>query len=206
MEPKNKMILRNVAILLFDDVEVLDFAGPFEVFSVASELNDYKPFRVMTVAAEKRVVVAKNGLSVNPEHAVNACPNAEIVIIPGGIGSKQVIQDERIIAWVQKAAQEAEFVLSVCTGSRILAKAGLLDGKPATSHHEAFENLRELAPQVDWQEGDWRETRFIDNGNIITAGGISAGIDMSLYVVSKLLGRDKARATADYMEYNAAGL
>lgn len=200
------MILRNVAILLFDDVEVLDFAGPFEVFSVTSELNDYKPFRVMTVAAEKRVIVAKNGLSLNPEHALDSNPSAEIVIIPGGIGSKQAMQDERIIRWVQQMAHEAEYVLSVCTGARILAKAGLLDGQAATTHHEALENVREAAPNVLWHDGDWRETRFIDNGKIMTAGGISAGIDMSLYLVGKLLGRDKARATADYMEYIAAGL
>ncbi|TAE28791.1 MAG: DJ-1/PfpI family protein [Candidatus Kapaibacterium sp.] len=201
------MILRNVAILLFDDVEVLDFAGPFEVFSVASELNEYKPFRVMTVAPEKRVVVAKNGLSLNPEHALNSNPTAEIVVIPGGIGSKQAMQDERVIQWVQKMAVEAEYVLSVCTGARILAKAGLLDGLPATTHHEALESVRELTPQVEWRaDGDWRETRFVDTGKIITAGGISAGIDMSLYLVGKLLGRDKARATAEYMEYDAQGL
>ncbi len=207
MEAKNKMILRNVAILLFDDVEVLDFAGPFEVFSVASELNEYKPFRVMTVAPEKRVVVAKNGLSLNPEHALNSNPTAEIVVIPGGIGSKQAMQDERVIQWVQKMAVEAEYVLSVCTGARILAKAGLLNGLPATTHHEALENVRELAPQVEWRaDGDWRETRFVDTGKIITAGGISAGIDMSLYLVGKLLGRDKARATAEYMEYDAKSL
>jgi transcriptional regulator GlxA family with amidase domain len=206
MLPNNEMQLRNVAILLFDDMRALDFIGPFEVFSIASELNAYKPFRMMTVAAEKRVIVARNGLSINPEHAINSNPMAEIVIIPGGIGTKQAMLDESVIAWVQAVATQAEYVLSVCTGARILAKAGLLDGLRATTHHEALESLRELAPKADWQETDWLETRFIDNGKVITSGGVSAGIDMSLHVVSKLLGRDKARATADYMEYEAKGL
>jgi transcriptional regulator GlxA family with amidase domain len=114
--------------------------------------------------------------------------------------------DERILTWVRKMTAEAEFVLSVCTGARILAKAGVLDGLTATSHHEAFDDLRELAPNVNWKDGDWQETRFVDNGNIITSGGVTAGIDMSLYVVSKLLGRDKTRVVAEYMEYEASFL
>jgi transcriptional regulator GlxA family with amidase domain len=112
------------------------------------------------------------------------------------------MMSDSVITWLQTTASTAELVISVCTGARILAKAGLLDGLQATTHHEALADIRELAPTARWVEGDWQDTRFVDNGQIITAGGISAGIDASLHVIARLLGRDKARATAEYMEYD----
>ncbi len=201
MQPRD-LERRNVAILLFDDVEVLDFAGPFEVFSVTAELNAYKPFLVYTCAEEERTITTRNGLSIVPAHTLANAPKPDIVIVPGGIGSKTAMMSDAIIAWLQTAASTAELVISVCTGARILAKAGLLDGLEATTHHEALADIRELAPTARWVEGDWQDTRFVDNGQIITAGGISAGIDASLHVIARLLGRDKARATAEYMEYD----
>lgn len=193
---------RNVAILLFDDVEVLDFAGPFEVFSVTAELNAYKPLLVYTVAEEQRTITAKNGLRVIPDYTLHEAPKPDIIVIPGGIGSKTVITRPKVIAWLQNASREAELTISVCTGARILAKAGLLEGLHATTHQAALEDMRQMAPTTTWADGDWQDTRFVDNGHIITAGGISAGIDASLHVIAKLLGRDKARATAEYMEYD----
>lgn len=183
---------------MFDDVEVLDFAGPFEVFSVAAELNkDDRPFAVLTVAEHLAAVSARNGLSINPDCTISDCPPPDILIVPGGIGTRKLIDNSAVIDWIKDCAPTAELVLSVCTGSMLLAKAGLLEGVRATTHHLALDLLQELAPNTTVVS----DRRFVDNGKIITSGGIAAGIDMSLYVVSKILGRAAAEKTAEYMEY-----
>ena len=192
------MPTRNVAILMFDDVEVLDFAGPFEVFSVTSELNkSNRPFAVSTVAEHPSAINARNGLSINPDCTIFNCPPPDILIVPGGLGTRKLIDNLAVINWIKDCAQTVELVLSVCTGSLLLAKAGLLEGLAATTHHRALDLLRELAPNTNIIENQ----RFVDNGKIITSGGIAAGIDMSLYVVSKLLGTAQAEQTAEHMEY-----
>ena len=192
------MPTRNVAILMFDDVEVLDFAGPFEVFSVTSELNkSNRPFAVSTVAEYPSAINARNGLSINPDCTIFNCPPPDILIVPGGLGTRKLIDNLAVINWIKDCAQTVELVLSVCTGSLLLAKAGLLEGLAVTTHHRALELLRELAPNTTIIENQ----RFVDNGKIITSGGIAAGIDMSLYVVSKLLGTAQAEKTAEHMEY-----
>lgn len=188
---------RNVAILLFDDVEVLDFAGPFEVFAVTSELNDYEPLKVYTVAEDNQPIRARNGLSVNPDYGFEDCPPPDILIVPGGEGTRGVMKNQTALDWVKASSQEAEMTLSVCTGALVLGVAGLLDGLAATTHHENFELLRKIAPKATVREAD----RFVDNGKVITSGGISAGIDMSLHVIWRLLGEEQARRTAEYMEY-----
>ena len=192
------MSKRNVAILVFNDVEVLDFAGPFEVFSVTSELNNYKYFDAYTVAEKLRAITTVNGLSVNPRYCFADCPRPNILIIPGGVGSRVAMNNPHVIEWVKASSQQAEIVLSVCSGARILAKSGLLDGLAATTHHEVIEHLRELAPTVTIREN----LRFVDAGKIMTSGGISAGIDLSFHVVHKLLGEETTAKTARYMEYN----
>ena len=192
------MTKRNVAIFIFDEVEVLDFAGPFEVFSVTSELNNYEPFNVFTVAEKPGAITTVNGLSVNPQYSFADCPRPDILILPGGVGSRAAANNARVLEWVKASFQQAEMVFSVCSGARILAKSGLLDGLEATTHHEVIEELRGLAPTAVIQEN----ARFIDNGRIMTSAGISAGIDLSLHVVSKLLGEALARKTAHYMEYD----
>jgi transcriptional regulator GlxA family with amidase domain len=189
--------LRNVAILIFDEVEVLDFAGPFEVFSVTGRTRDVKPFNVYTVAEHKGEVLARNSLSVNPRCTIHDCPPADVVVIPGGWGTRSAMNNPAIINWIRHVAGEAELVLSVCTGALLLAKAGLLDGHEATTHHMQLELLAQTAPAATVL----RARRYVDSGKIITAGGISAGIDMSLHVVARLLGTDAARETARYMEY-----
>ena len=192
------MATRNVAIFMFDDVEVLDFAGPFEVFSVTSELSKGdRPFAVSTVVEHPGAVNARNGLSVNPNCTISDCPPPDILIVPGGQGTRKLIDNSAVINWIKKSAVDAELVLSVCTGALLLAKAELLEGLKATTHHGAFDLLRELAPNTTIIENQ----RFVDNGKIITSGGIAAGIDMSLYVVAKLLGTAQAEQTAEHMEY-----
>lgn len=191
------MSRKRVAILLFDDVEVLDFAGPFEVFSVTDELNGYTKFDVYTVAAVKKPVTARNDLSVNPDYSSQDAPLPDILIIPGGKGTRPVLKHAGIIDWVKTCAVQAELILSVCSGALVLAKAGLLEQLKATTHHEVFETLAALAPNTEIV----RKQRFVDNGKVVTSAGITAGIDMSLYIIERLEGREIAEKTAAYMEY-----
>ena len=192
------MIKRNLAILIFDNVEVLDFAAPFEVFAVTSELNNSQPFYVFLVAETQRTFKAVNGLQVVPNYEISNCPNPDILVVPGGVGTRTQMNDQKLINWIQKVSEQAELVMSICTGARLLAKAGLLDGLEITTHHEAYDELRQLVPTAIVNE----RKRYIDQDKILTTGGISAGIDGSLYVVDKLLGQEIARKTAIYMEYD----
>lgn len=188
---------RHVAILIFDEVEVLDFCGPFEVFAVTGRSEPEPPFRVLTVAAEMRPILARNGLSVNPQATLADCPPADVLVVPGGWGTRREMHNASLVDWIRRRAAEAELVLSVCTGALILGQAGLLDGLQATTHSGAIDLLRESAPKCSVQPGK----RFVDNGQIITSAGISAGIDASLHVVARLLGTPVAEETARYMEY-----
>ncbi|MCG8608374.1 DJ-1/PfpI family protein [bacterium] len=193
---------KNVAILIFDDVEVLDFCGPFEVFSVAGRRDNSDLFNVYTVAESSNPVFARNKLSVNPSFTLDDLPKPDILIVPGGYGTRREMHNSKLVQWVRERAAEAEMVLSVCTGALLLAKAELLTGLKATTHHGALDLLKEVAPNTEVI----RE-RFVDNGKVILSAGISAGIDTSLYVVEKLHGRERAVETAEYMEYDwrAAG-
>ena len=187
---------RSLAILLFDEVEVLDFCGPFEVFSITGRNEDPRPFRVFTVA-ESATIRARNGLSVNPDYSLEACPDPDILVVPGGMGTREQIQNERLITWIKEKAPECELVLSVCTGALLLGQAALLENLEATTHHGAFDLLRRVAPNASVLEG----RRYVDTGRIVTSAGIAAGIDMSLHVVGRLLGSGAAAATARHMEY-----
>jgi transcriptional regulator GlxA family with amidase domain len=190
-------VKRTVAILLFDEIEVLDFAGPFEVFAVTDELSDHELFKVVTVAPEKKAIRARNGLSVNPDHSLADCPRPDILIVPGGFGTRALLKKQVVLDWTNTINATAEIVASVCTGSLVLGRAGLLDGLKATTHHACFNLLREHAPRTTVVETD----RFIDNGRILTAAGISAGIDLSLHLVARLHGAAIAIKTARHMEY-----
>lgn len=189
--------MRNVAIMIFDDVEALDFCGPFEVFSVANHFAA-TPFNVYLIAPEQRPILARHGLKVIPDYDLANAPPPDILLLPGGRGARPLLHNEAVIAYVQEQAGRTERLLSVCTGAFLLAKAGLLAGLQATTHHTAFETLAELAPSATLV----RDVKYVDNGPIVLAGGISAGINMSLYVVSQLTDLDTAQKTANYMEYD----
>jgi transcriptional regulator GlxA family with amidase domain len=189
---------RNVAIFIFDEVEVLDFCGPFEVFSVTGRRDGLEPFQVRLVAEEMRPVIARNNFSVNPHCTFADCPPPDVLLVPGGFGTRREMRNRAAVEWVKSAAPRAELVLSVCTGALVLAKAGLLDGLTATTHFGALDLLAEVAPNTAVD----RARRFVDNGRVITSAGISAGIDMSLHVVARLLGEEQAEETARYMEYD----
>jgi transcriptional regulator GlxA family with amidase domain len=188
---------RNVAILLFDEVEVLDFAGPFEVFAVTDELSGYQSFNVYTVAENPATIRARNGLKLLADHTGESAPQPHVLIVPGGFGTRALLKRPSIIEWIRTRAKRAEIVASVCTGALVLAKAGLLDGLDVTTHAENLEDLRALAPTARVHGN----RRFHDHGHIATAAGISAGIDFSLHLVARLHDVATAEATARYMEY-----
>jgi transcriptional regulator GlxA family with amidase domain len=190
---------RNLAILIFDEVEVLDFCGPFEVFGVTGVRDQgERPFHVYTVAEKAGPVLARNGLSVNPGFTFANCPPPDILLVPGGQGTRREIHNESLVNWVKAQAGRVELLLSVCTGALILAQAGLLDGLSATTHFLAFDELRALAPNTAL----CRDERYVDNGKIVLSAGVSAGIDMALYVVGRLLGEERANETARYIQYD----
>ena len=189
---------RTVAILLFDDVEVLDAAGPFEVFAVTDELSGYQLFQVQTVALVPGSVRARNGLQFVPDHTLESAPAPDILIVPGGSGSRALLQKPDLLDWLRYHAQRAEVVASVCTGARLLARAGLLDGLSATTHYENIAELAALAPAATLVA----DRRFVDHGRIATSAGIAAGIDLSLHLVARLHGPATAEKTARYMEYH----
>lgn len=191
------MPTRTLAILLFDEVEVLDFCGPFEVFSVANRFTDSPAFTVLTVAEKAGPIRTRGGLSVNPHHRLADFPQPELLLVPGGQGTRQEMHNAALIDWIRQTASKSELVLSVCTGALLLARAGLLDGLQATTHHGAIDLLRRTAPETVVHA----DRRFVDNGRVICSAGIAAGIDMSLHVVGRLLGPEVAAKTAKQMEY-----
>lgn len=190
--------MKTVTLLLFPDVEVLDFAGPFEVFSVASEVRQPAPFRVITVADGASPVAAVGGLNVAPHFNLATAPQADVLIIPGGKGSRPAMREAKILDWVARQADKAEVVASVCTGALILGKLGLLDGLAATTHAGAIGELRAVSDKIDVRPA----ARFIDNGKYLTSGGITAGIDMSLYLLKRLTDQQLVDLVVEEMEYD----
>lgn len=188
----------NVGIFLFNDIELMDFAGPYEVFSVTSELNNYELFNVFTVSQKGRDIKSVNGLRILPDYSFNNHPPIDILIIPGGVGTKSEMQKEEVLDWIKRNYESSEITMSVCSGARLLGKLGLLDDLECTTHHEVIEHLQEIAPKAIIRENK----RFVDNGRLLTSAGISAGIDLSLYIVEKIYGADITNKTIVYMEYN----
>jgi transcriptional regulator GlxA family with amidase domain len=193
---------RTVGILVFPKVEVLDFCGPFEVFSVTRLSEDRRreepsPYEVVLVAEQAGIVVATGGLKVIADHTLEECPRLDVLVVPGGWGTRQEISNERLIRWIAERAQQVATVASVCTGSLLLGAAGLLDGRRATTHWRVLEWMKELFPAVQVIG----EQHVVEEGDVITSAGIAAGIDMALRVVARQHGEAVARATARHMEY-----
>ncbi|GGH58157.1 AraC family transcriptional regulator [Paenibacillus silvae] len=188
---------RNVALFIFEQVEPLDFAGPFEVFISGS--NRGQDFNVYTVAEMEGPIQALGGLSINPAYTIHNCPDPDILVIPGGWGSRKEMNNETITSWVRDVSNDVEILLSVCTGALILAKAYVLDGLKVTTNRLAMKELREIIPASTEIIED---IRYVDNGKIVLSAGISAGMDAALYVVERLLGEERAIQTANIMEYD----
>ena len=189
-----------IGILVFPEVEVLDFAGPFEVFSVASriarsEIGVDSPFRISIVSASGDMVMARHGLGVRPHVGFNAAPQFDLLLVAGGVVD-QPLGDPATLAWIAQQDRGAALTASVCTGAFILAKAGLLDGLQATTHWDDVAGMRAMFPKVEVIE----DVAYVDQGRIVTSAGISAGIGMSLHLVGRILGLAMARATARRMQ------
>jgi transcriptional regulator GlxA family with amidase domain len=184
----------NFAIVLFPDVEELDFAGPLEVFGMASRLL-WRDWRVFTVA-EEPVVRAVSGLTVQVDHTFHDAPPADVVIVPGGFGTRPGMDNEKLIGYIKRAGESAAWVTSVCTGAFLLHRAGFLQGKRATTHWASRAELAKLGGT------DVVEERWVHEGNVITAAGVSAGIDGALYLVGQLKSPRDARNLQKMIEYD----
>jgi transcriptional regulator GlxA family with amidase domain len=198
----------NVGILIFDGVEVLDFAGPYEVFSrtrttpgpEARRSDESAPFRVFTVARTRDTVRATGGLGVVPDHDFAGAPSLDLLVVPGGFGTRPLLEDRETLDWIRRRAAAAGQVASVCTGALLLAKVGLLAGRRATTHFNALDLLGSLDPTITVERG----VRFVEDG-IVTSAGVAAGIDMSFQLVARRCGRVVAEETARYIEYPWVG-
>jgi transcriptional regulator GlxA family with amidase domain len=192
-----------VGIFVFDNVEVLDFAGPYEVFTTASRMNardDSKTpllFNVFTIGQTVSSFRARAGLRIFPDHDFSHHPQIDVLIIPGGVVAAELAKPE-VTEWIADRSARSKLTASVCTGAFLLAKAGLLDGKLATTHWEDIDDLMTMFPSVKVKA----DQRWVDEGPIITSAGISAGIDMSLHLVERLAGRALATRTARQLEFD----
>lgn len=205
MNPENGKT--RVGILIFDNVEVLDFAGPFEVFSrtrlvpgpESRRSEESAFFQVFTVAKRREPITATGGLVVTPTYSFEDAPGIDLLVVPGGFGTRPLLQDEETLDWIRRTAAAARRVTSVCTGALLLGRIGLLDGKRATTHWAALDLLESVAPAASVD----RVQRVIDagDGRIVTSAGVASGIDMAFHLVETLCGREVADETARYIEY-----
>jgi transcriptional regulator GlxA family with amidase domain len=195
-----------VGILLFDEVELLDFAGPYEVFSTANfPGTGDRAFTVQTLSQKGEIVTSRNGLKVLPDGSMrDGCggsdaPEFDLLIVPGGYGAEVVeIDNPVLIDWIRSQSERTPTTASVCTGAFLLAQAGLLSGREATTHWKRIEILQKRFPDVRVREG----ITYVDTGDVVTSGGVAAGIAMSLHLVERYLGRETALETARDMEYH----
>ena len=191
-----------VGIILFDDIEILDFCGPFEVFSTTRRDEERRreepsPFAVKLVSENGGTVTTSGGMRVIADYSFGDCPPLDFLCVPGGWGTRREAKNPAMLAWLRDRAPRVELLAAVCTGSMLLGFAGLLDGRRATTHWRS----------LDWMTGSFprttvvRDEHVVDDGNLVTCAGISAGIDMTLHVVRSYCGEAVARATARHMEY-----
>jgi transcriptional regulator GlxA family with amidase domain len=191
-----------VGILIFDRVEVLDVAGPFEVFSVTRlnemrRFDDTSPFRIVLIAESLDQVSAIGGLRLTPDVTFGGCPELDLLLVPGGLGTRKEVHNTALVKWILSKASRTRLTASVCTGSSLLGKAGLLDGRNATTHWRAFDFLSSCAPKAHIK----KDLQFTLDGPIFTSAGVAAGIDLALRIVSHFFGSEVGQATARHMEY-----
>ncbi|HUG15774.1 MAG TPA: DJ-1/PfpI family protein [Thermomicrobiales bacterium] len=191
--------MRNVGILIFDGVELLDFCGPHEAFTAVNYGGGNALFTVFTVAEKGGEVASRAGLRVIADYSFDDAPHIDVLVVPGGQGTRREIDNPVVVDWIAKIAGSAELTTSVCTGSFLLAKAGTLpDGSRATTHWGSIGRMRDMFPGIEVHEN----VRWIDDGAVVSSAGVSAGIDMSLHVIERLCGRAAAESSARTMEYD----
>ncbi len=196
---------QRVGIVIFPEAEVLDFCGPYEVFTAtrldeARRREEPSPFQVLLVAEGVGEIATAGGMRVLPDCALAACPPLDILLVPGGWGTRRQMQNETLIDWLARRGRQvisSGTLASVCTGALLLGQAGLLDGRRATTHWRSLEVLRESFPLVTVED----QLHVVEDGNLLTSAGIAAGLDLALKVVERYYGEAVARATARQMEY-----
>jgi transcriptional regulator GlxA family with amidase domain len=187
-----------IGVALFDGAEELDWAGPWEVLAAWATQWPDDDVRVFTLARSDGPVTCAKGLRVIPDETWEAAPALDVLVYPGGRGTRAELRDEAVLDWVRGISRSGAVVASVCTGALVLAAAGLLDGKPATTHWQSLELLPTLGADIEVRPDD----RFVDNGEVITAAGVSAGIDMALHLVARLHSPERAREVRRYIQYD----
>jgi transcriptional regulator GlxA family with amidase domain len=190
--------VRHIGILLFEDVEELDAVGPWEVVSLWARSFPEDGFDVTCLSQSGGLVRCAKGLVVQAEHSYADAPPLDVLVYPGGQGTRRQLVDDAQLDWVRHQRREVPLLTSVCTGSLVYAAAGLLTNRPATTHWASLDLLAELDPSIDVR----RDERFVDDGDIVTAAGISAGIDMALHLVSRLAGDERARTVRKHLQYD----
>ncbi|MEN9848631.1 MAG: hypothetical protein RL368_1371 [Pseudomonadota bacterium] len=194
---------KRLGIIIFDDIEVLDFCGPFEVFSVTrlhEELRQEQvsPFEISLIAQYDKIIVTTGGMKVTPDFTFENCPQLDILVVPGGWGTRREMYNNVLLDFLRQQAANVETLASVCTGALILGNAGLLNGLRATTHWRSLEMMQQLFPQVIVDS----TSHVVSQGKVITSAGISAGIEMALQLVAQYYGEHTARLTARHMEYS----
>ncbi len=187
----------NVGIYIYDNAEVLDFSGPYEVFSVANRFLNEKEQHKLFFVSEKEIVTARGDFKVLSNYTIKNNPNIDVLIVVGGIHIKE-LEKENVITWIQEASKKAKLISSVCTGAFLLAKANIIKNQKVTTHWEDIDDLKNMFPSLDII----KNVRWVDEGNIVTSAGISAGIDMSLHLLSKIYNIDLANRVAKQMQFD----
>jgi len=190
--------MKKIGTLLFDDVELLDFAGPLQVFSSLSYLEEHQDVETPTIGLTPQIKVSKNGLHIQPDHTIDSFQGElDVLVIPGGMGTRAIIKDDQALSHISELIGRSSIVASVCTGSLILAKLGKLNGLKATTHYAALDILTKLDPSIIVD----RSKRYHDHGSVIVSEGVSAGIDMSLHLIKKHVSPEAADTIRKYIEY-----
>lgn len=187
-----------IAMTMFPDLEELDLVGPWEVLSAWARMWPDDGVSVFTMAVDSSPVTCAKGLRILPDHTYADAPDYDILLYPGGQGTRPQLGDERVRAFVRDAARRTSIMTSVCTGALVYADAGLLDGRPATTHHASLDLLPTLGQGIDVR----RDARFVDDGDVITASGVSAGIDMALHLVARLHFPERAKEVRRFIQYD----
>ena len=185
--------MRKIGALVFPQFEALDMYGPIEMFGMLPE-----KFEIRMVAESGNSVPCKQGPATHVDQTLDDALDYDLVLVPGGMGTRKEVENARLLDWIRRSSASAEIVMSVCTGSALLAKAGVLDGKRATTNKRAFDWVRSQSLEVDWVP----QARWVEDGNVFTSSGVSAGMDMSLAVISRLCGLDTAKQVAVWAEYD----
>jgi transcriptional regulator GlxA family with amidase domain len=190
--------VRTIGIFLFEDVEELDAVGPWEVLAYWTRTHPQDGWQVVTIADSAALVTCAKGLRIVPDHMLADAPELDVLVYPGGRGTRAHLDDQSRLSWVREQRGRVSLMASVCTGSLVYAAAGLLAGRPATTHWNSLDRLAELDPTIEVRADD----RFVDDGDVVTSSGVSAGIDMALYLVARLAGEERAREVRRGIQYD----